>query len=449
MPVALILVALIALVVVPMVVQERTARLDDRRNEIAQPARDLVHTIQLSLAREMGALRGFVITEDEAFLRRYEEALEEERQAHEELAPLVAELSPDVGEAFARLRSQTALWHGRVTEAEILSRQLVSDEFVERLPSEEVRYEETLEAVVVLRERIVEEVERNRREVLRMERASLRITILLVALALGASIGALWLGRRLRLLFMEAEARHEEVQRVSENRSRLMRGITHDLKNPLGAALGHLELIRMGIVEDPERRRDGLDRSDRAIHTALEIIDDLLELSRAEAGELRLVQEPTDLGDVVRRTVEEQRGEAEQAGIDVEVEIPGDLPRPTTDRRRVGEIVRNLLSNAFKYTPEGGRVTVRARTVSEGRTRRWVAVDVSDTGPGIDPEEQERIFREFSRIEEGEGRPHGTGLGLAISRQVAHLLDGDIEVESEVGRGSTFTLLLPLDGHGG
>ncbi len=449
LPVALIIVALVALVVVPLVLQSRTQRVERHRDEVAQPARDLVNTIQHSVAREMGALRGFVITGDEAFLERYEESLEEERAAHDKLTSLVAEMSPEVGEAFAELRSLAARWHGRVTEAEILSRQLVPDEFVDRIPSEEVRYEQTLEAAEELRARIVDEVERNRREIQLLERASLIVTVLLALLAFGAALGALWLGRRLRALATEAETRRDEVERVIEGRSRLMRGITHDLKNPLGAARGHIELLLEGIVDEPERRRDSLERSDRAIGTALEIIDDLLELSRAEAGEIRLHHRPTDLAAVVRETAEDQEAEAGGAGLAFELDVPDDPPPLKTDGRRVREIVRNLVSNAIKYTPRGGSVTVRVRTRSDGGTPGgggWVAIDVSDTGPGIPPEDRERIFQEFARLGDGEdGGEDGIGLGLAISRQVARLLGGEIEVESQVGRGSTFTLWLPLE----
>lgn len=447
-PVALIVVSLIALVVVPLVVQRQTGRLDAHRNNVAQPARDLVNTIQRSLAREMGALRGFVITGDEEFLDRYEEALEEERRAYEALVPLVAELHPEVRAAFRELRRRAERWHGRITEAEIITRQLVPDEFIDRIPSEEVRYEETLEAAEALRERIVAEVERNRGETQRMERLSVIVTVGLAILATVAALGALWLGRRLRVLAIEAKRRREEVERVVENRSRLIRGITHDLKNPLGAARGHIELLRTGVVEEPERRRDSLERADRGIGTALEIIQDLLDLSRAEAGEIPLTRQPTDLAALVREIVQDQQAEAERAELTMEVETPGRLPTVETDPRRVQEIVRNLVSNALKYTPEGGHVKVRVRVIGDRRATgsgsRFLAVDVRDTGPGIPPEERERIFQEFTRLQDGRGEAKGTGLGLAISRHVARLLGGEITVQSEVGRGSTFTFRLPL-----
>lgn len=231
---------------------------------------------------------------------------------------------------------------------------------------------------------------------------------------------------------------------MSENRARLIRGITHDLKNPLGAARGHLELLRAGIVQEPARREDSLERSDRAIGTALEIIDDLLLLSRAEAGELPLRREAVDPESLVQELVEDQRPQAEQAGLSVELESGGGVPPLRSDARRFREIVRNLLSNAVKYTPEGGRVRVRVGLDPARGGGSRVSVAVTDTGPGIASDEMEGIFREFSRLP-GEGSAEGSGLGLAISRQVARLMGGDIEVESEPGRGSTFVFWLPLD----
>lgn len=447
-PVGLIVVSLIALVVVPLMLQRERGRIADHRDEVTQPARDLVNTVQLSLAREMGALRGFVITGDEAFLERYEEALEAERATYDELGPLVAELDPEVARAYGELRDRASRWHGRVTEAEILTRQLVPEEFVERIRSEEVRYEETLEAVEVLRERMVAEVERNRHAIRRMERTSLIVTVLLALLASAAALGALWLGRRLRILATEAERRRAEVERVAENRTRLIRGITHDLKNPLGGARGHLQLIRSGVTDDPERRRDSLERAERGIGSALDIIADLIDLSRAEAGELTLNRKPTDVAALVREAVADQKAAAEKKDLTLEVVPVEDPPPVETDSRRVREIVRNLLSNAVKYTPDGGSVTVqvgrRGERRASGEGRQWVTVDVQDTGPGIPSEDRERIFDEFTRSEGGAAGVEGTGLGLAISRHIARLLGGDIQVESEVGRGSTFTLRLPV-----
>lgn len=445
LPVALIVLSLVALVVVPLMVRQKTGSLATHRDHVAQPARDLVNTVQRSLAREMGALRGFVITEDEAFLDRYEQALREERGAYEELEPLVAELDLEVAVAFRDLKRRADRWHGRVTEAEILRRQLVAEEFISRVRSEEVLYEETLAAAEALRERIVAEVERNRRAIEAMERTSLIVTALLALLAGAAAIVALWLGRRLRVLAIAAQRRREEAEQMGEDRARLIRGITHNLKNPLGGARGHLQLLEAGIIDDPARQRDSLDRADRAIGTALDIIQDLLDLSKAESGELLLSREPVRLGQVVRETVQDQRGAALKAGLTLTFHAVERLPTVTTDPRRVREIVRNLISNALKYTPRGGTVGVRVRpgVANDESGHECVAVDVIDTGPGVAMEDRDRIFQEFLRLDAGADAAAGSGLGLAISRHIARLLGGDVTVSSSAGEGSTFTLRLP------
>lgn len=171
--------------VIPLVVELRTGRIERHRNQVAQPARDLVNTVQRSLARQMSSLRGFVISEEEIFLDRYEEALEEERRAYSELGHLVQEMEPGIQDGYADLLERANRWHGRVTEAEILARQVVPQAFIERLRSEEVRYEEALEAAETLRSRIVAEVEANRVETERLERSSLILSALLGLLAFG------------------------------------------------------------------------------------------------------------------------------------------------------------------------------------------------------------------------------------------------------------------------
>lgn len=473
-PVGFIVVALVALVVVPHLVRGRIDRLAAQRTEVVEPARERTDALQLSLVRQMGALRGFVLTEDEVYVGRFQAALETERRALRELAPLVQRMSPEVEEAFAELGRRASRWHDRVTEGEVLGGTFAPADFTERIGTEDFLYQDALDAVVELRDRLNVEGRRIRDEIRKVERISLAVTGLLALLALGAAGGALTLGRSLRTYAADAERRRAYAERVSENRARLIRGITHDLKNPLGAARGHLALVRDGIVTDPEPRERSLEHADRALVRTLEIIDDLLELSRAEAGELQLTRCPTDLEALVREAVEDHRDAAARAGLLLAIESADEGTVVETDERRVREIVRNLVSNAVKYTPEGGTVTVRTsvRTESpdeatafvrpgedhgrpqgghspnEGNPRSWIVVEVEDTGPGIAPEEQERIFHEFARIDRGGDAAGGTGLGLAISRQVARLLGGDVDVESEVGRGSTFILRIPVDGAG-
>lgn len=237
-----------------------------------------------------------------------------------------------------------------------------------------------------------------------------------------------------------------ERKRAAEERERLVRGFSHDVKNPLGAAEGHLHLLEMGLKGQltPEQQEIAT-KIGRSIRAALDLIDDVGELARAEAGRLKLDVQPIDVREVATEAVDDYRDRVEASGLALELELPADLPVIRSDASRIRQILGNLLSNAAKYTERGGRIGVRVVLSADHDALgpgRWIGIHISDTGPGIPPDEQDLLFQEFARVETG-ARP-GAGLGLAISRKIARLLGGDITVESEVGVGSTFTLWLSM-----
>ena len=237
----------------------------------------------------------------------------------------------------------------------------------------------------------------------------------------------------------------QQKKQVIESRARLMRGFSHDLKNPLGAADGLLQLIEDGIL-DPStpRAHDAIGRARRALRSAFRLIDDLLELARAEAGEVEIRLHSTDVRAAARELAEEYRAQAEAEGLQLEVQLSKEIPLIASDVARVRQILGNLLSNAVKYTPSGGTVTVcvdeRERPDQPGSA--WVIVEVRDTGPGIPKDQQHYIFREFTRLERGADKS-GAGIGLAISKRLALALGGDLTLDSEAGTGARFTLWLP------
>jgi PAS domain S-box-containing protein len=251
--------------------------------------------------------------------------------------------------------------------------------------------------------------------------------------------------RKVRLL-EDSERRSIELQQVMESRSRLMRGFSHDVKNPLGAADGFLQLLEEGIMGDiDERQREAMGRARRAIAEALKLIDELLAFARAEAGELTVESRALDLRATVREVVEGYRAGAEAKGLAISGRVPEHFPIIDSDASRVRQILGNLLTNAIKYTPAGEvRVELElGRGGAISRSGSWAAVAVVDSGPGISPAEQSELFQEFSRLDSAASMA-GAGIGLAISRRIAHALGGDITVASEMGRGSTFTLWLPI-----
>ncbi|GJG87290.1 hypothetical protein tb265_24710 [Gemmatimonadetes bacterium T265] len=241
-----------------------------------------------------------------------------------------------------------------------------------------------------------------------------------------------------------AERQREAVVRLGESKARLVRGFTHDVKNPIGAADGYLGLLEDGIPDPPsEAQRRSLERARRSLRAALHLIGDLLEVSRAESGAIDVRPTPTDLAAVARDAAEEYRAQADAKGLRLHVAVDDGVPCVTTDPVRVRQVLGNLVANAVKYT-DRGQVVVRLLGADAGRRANRApryAIEVADTGPGIAPEHQARLFEEFVRLDP-EAAP-GVGIGLAISRRIAQALGGDIAVRSAVGRGSTFVLWLP------
>jgi PAS domain S-box-containing protein len=254
--------------------------------------------------------------------------------------------------------------------------------------------------------------------------------------------------RKVRLLD-ESERRRDELERVTESRARLIRGFSHDVKNPLGAADGYLELLEQGIVDVASPKgADTITRVRRSIRSALGLIDDLVALGQAETGVFRLQDTPVDAGEIVREIADEHRARAEAKGLALEVKLPRRLPTMRSDPARVRQILGNLVSNAVKYTDQGG-VELGAEETREESGRAGaagVALHVRDSGPGIPPEKVRLLFREFSRLG---SEKEGIGIGLAISHRLAEALGGEIRVDTQPGKGSTFTLWLPRERRAG
>jgi signal transduction histidine kinase len=253
--------------------------------------------------------------------------------------------------------------------------------------------------------------------------------------------------RKIHLL-EESERRRSDLERVTESRNELIRGFSHDLKNPLGAADGYLALLSDTLSAGlDQQQRSFIARARGQLKAALDLIEDLGQLHRAQAGYVPLQLTPVELIDLVGELVDAYTPQAELKGLELLLEHPESVPLISSDPNRLRQVLGNLLSNALKYT-EAGRVRV---AIGEWRSPDdepfdWLTVSVEDTGPGIAADKQRLIFKEFARISpQGQG---GAGLGLAISQRIAEALGGEITVESAEGLGSTFTLWLPITGEG-
>jgi signal transduction histidine kinase len=229
--------------------------------------------------------------------------------------------------------------------------------------------------------------------------------------------------------FKQMAARLAEAEVQERN---FLMSVSHELRTPLTAIRGHADALREGVVDDPESRAASLDVIAAEADRLERLVGDVLDLAKLDAHRFTLLKEEVDMGRLVDQVYAAFGEEARRRGIDYEYDA--DMgPVIVTDGDRVFQIVSNLVANAFRWTPDGGRVSL-ALAAANGT----ISVSVADTGPGITPGEQERIFRPFWSRDGA-----GTGLGLAIARELAVALGGRIELESEPGEGSRFDLVLP------
>jgi signal transduction histidine kinase len=236
-----------------------------------------------------------------------------------------------------------------------------------------------------------------------------------------------------------------ERKRTAESRVRLVRGFTHDVKNPLGAADGYLALLEEGVMGALEpKQHESIQHARESIRRALDLIGNVLELARAETGRVEIHKASMNPAAVVNDVVDAFRAQAREKGLSIDVVETREMPPIESDAARVRQIVANLVSNAVKYTPTGGRIEAAVGTRSTGTPGPgdWIAIEVSDDGPGIPADKQRTLFKEFTRFDPDAAE--GAGIGLAISQRLAAALDGIITVESEAGVGSKFTLWLPI-----
>lgn len=443
-PLAAVVFALVALVVIPVLRTRLVEPLHEDLQSVVEPGRSLVTRIHVALAVEGVLVHRILQRRDTVLTARYRGAVADELAAYAELQPLIVHLGPIARREFRELSALQLEWHSAIDQS------LAAAPGTSRVkdPFHSAEYEDLLVAASRLDEALSTEAQRTWAEIAAMNRAQGWVTVLVGILALAAALIAGWLAGRIRVFAVAAERRSAELQQAIEARARIMRGVSHDLKNPLSAILGHTELLEHGIKGPlTDEQKATLGRIRKSVHALLSLINDILDLSRAEAGQLRITPGETGILPAIREIVDEHSASAAAAGQRLDLQVPSDLPPITTDPQRVQQILGNLLSNAIKYTPEGGQIKVRAEIKPrDGATggQRWVAIEVINTGPGIPTDQFERIFDEFSRLKIHEDKP-GAGLGLAIARRVSRLLGGDLTVTSVDSRGPAFTLWLPLE----
>jgi signal transduction histidine kinase len=240
-------------------------------------------------------------------------------------------------------------------------------------------------------------------------------------------------------LFHEIADKSRQLEAASQHKSEFLANMSHELRTPLNAVIGFSEVLAQGMFGDVNEKQSEYlhDILDSGRHL-LSLINDILDLSKIEAGRMELEVSEFDLPQAIQNALTLVRERALRRGIALHHVIDNRVAGIRADERKVKQVLLNLLSNAIKFTPEGGGIEVRAAPVDG-----MVEVSVTDTGVGIAPEDQEAVFEEFRQVGTADKKAEGTGLGLALSRKFIELHGGRISVRSQLGTGSTFTFTLP------
>jgi signal transduction histidine kinase len=242
-------------------------------------------------------------------------------------------------------------------------------------------------------------------------------------------------------LFRELEAANRELAAASQHKSEFLANMSHELRTPLNAIIGFSEVLTERMFgELTEKQEEYLKDIHASGQHLLSLINDILDLSKIEAGRMELDLTEFDLPAAIENALMLVRERAGRRAIALHTSIDGRLGVVQADERKVRQVVLNLLSNAIKFTPEGGRVDVRASS-----SRENAILEVRDTGMGIPADEQEHVFERFFRTSRAtEQAIQGTGLGLAISNAIVHAHGGRITLASNEGEGATFRVTIPI-----
>jgi signal transduction histidine kinase len=241
-------------------------------------------------------------------------------------------------------------------------------------------------------------------------------------------------------LFRELEMANRELAAASQHKSEFLANMSHELRTPLNAVIGFSEVLSEGMFGELNEKQQEYSQD---IHASgqhlLSLINDILDLSKIEAGRMELELTDFHLPAAIENALVLVRERAGRRGIALESRIDERLWQIQADERKIRQVLLNLLSNAIKFTPEGGRIDVEARFRDA-----TMEISVTDTGIGIGPEDQEAVFEEFRQVGRSDKKAEGTGLGLTLCRKFVELHGGRIWVKSQIGTGSTFTFTIPV-----
>lgn len=451
---------LAALALAPVILVNRMNEGAKRIELLFNPANGLAARLTLTLTREVAEHRGLLLSGNARPAARFRSEYETERAVIDSLYPLAQRLGPEAVAGLQRVTDLSHRWHALLLKMERASPAELKLDF----PQHEELKDSLLNAALQFAQTVDRAPEAEMRAGRTLAQQLHRLSVLFGSLGVLSAIIVGWFARQQRTLTVdlsraieeelrqrrESERRRAELVRITESRARLLRGFTHDVKNPMGAADGYLQLLEAGMAgELAAAQKTSIGKARRSLGAAFALIEELLELARTEAGHISVKKVMFDLSAAAEEVGEEHRAQAEAKGLSLQLERSEEAAIVHTDPHRVRQILGNLISNAVKYTPSGG-ITVRIgrrRADHGGEAKATLVVEVLDTGPGIPEDRREHIFQEFTRLDPGAS--FGAGVGLAISRRIAHALGGNITIEQGESGGSKFVLWLPLAAEAG
>jgi CheY-like chemotaxis protein/nitrogen-specific signal transduction histidine kinase len=251
--------------------------------------------------------------------------------------------------------------------------------------------------------------------------------------------------RRLEAAMAEASRQRREAEAANQAKSAFLSRMSHELRTPLNAVLGFAQVMALEQRDPlPPSQRQRVEQIQQAGWHLLDMIDDVLDISRIDAGTLRLNSEPLRIRDELAHAFKALQEVADKQGVQLSLvdDIPADWG-VTADATRLRQILSNLLSNAIKFNHRGGSVQVKVSQAQDAKGAPILQVAVQDTGMGMSAEQLSQLFQPFNRLGREQGPTSGTGIGLVISQHLASLMGGQLDVQSTLGQGSTFTLSLP------
>ena len=233
-----------------------------------------------------------------------------------------------------------------------------------------------------------------------------------------------------------------DLHALENMRRDFVANVSHELKTPLASIKAYAETLRLGAIDDKNKNLQFVSQIETQAELLNLQIQDLLEIARVESGSAAFNIEDVNINSLCRRSAEALQPQATQRKVELLLEVSDEPLTAKAESNGVTTIINNLISNAIHYTPAGGQVRVQTR-----RTGQWLEIEVTDTGIGISPEHQARVFERFYRVDQARSREEGgTGLGLAIVKHLTQAFQGQLELDSQIGKGSTFRVLLPAAG---